>query len=217
MRPSAIIRSISRREAMPARASSLAMRCGPSSRPVARRGTVRRSLRLRRGTRCGFVRCGGIVMSSGVEMLFGKRKRIVKRILIVEDEPLTAFDNENMLGDAGYEIVATVDDFDEALSVLEREEVASDPQRRPPAQRADRHRSRPAAKSAGHPDPVRDRPAYPGAGGDRRRLPDEAVYRAPADKAIECVDRHLAGREGQGRPRAWSCSSSPSERGMSRH
>jgi two-component SAPR family response regulator len=56
-------------------------------------------------------------------MLFGKRKQIVKRILIVEDEPLTAFDNENMLGDAGYEIVATVDDLDEALAVLDREEV----------------------------------------------------------------------------------------------
>ncbi len=38
-------------------------------------------------------------------MLFGKPKRVVKRILIVEDEPLTAFDNETMLGDAGYEIV----------------------------------------------------------------------------------------------------------------
>ncbi len=34
-------------------------------------------------------------------MLFGKRKRIVNRILIVEDEPLTAFDNENLIGDAG--------------------------------------------------------------------------------------------------------------------
>ncbi|CAN5229029.1 hypothetical protein BH24PSE1_BH24PSE1_11340 [soil metagenome] len=34
-------------------------------------------------------------------MLFGKRKRIVKRILIVEDEPLTAFDNETMLADLG--------------------------------------------------------------------------------------------------------------------
>ncbi len=56
-------------------------------------------------------------------MLFGRRKQIVKRILIVEDEPLTAFDNENMLGDAGYHIVATVDDFDEALEILEREEV----------------------------------------------------------------------------------------------
>ena len=29
-------------------------------------------------------------------MLFGKRKQVVKRILIVEDEPLTAFDNENI-------------------------------------------------------------------------------------------------------------------------
>jgi two-component SAPR family response regulator len=56
-------------------------------------------------------------------MLFGKRKQVVKRILIVEDEPLTAFDNENMLGDAGYEIVATVDDLDEALLVLDREVV----------------------------------------------------------------------------------------------
>ena len=56
-------------------------------------------------------------------MLFGRRKQVVKRILIVEDEPLTAFDNENMLGDAGYEIVATVDDLDEALDVLGREEV----------------------------------------------------------------------------------------------
>ena len=58
-------------------------------------------------------------------MLFGKRKQIVKRILIVEDEPLTAFDNENFLGDAGYEVVATVDDLDEALAVLERDEVIS--------------------------------------------------------------------------------------------
>ena len=43
-------------------------------------------------------------------MLFGKRKQVVKRILVVEDEPLTAFDNENFLGDAGYEVVATVED-----------------------------------------------------------------------------------------------------------
>jgi CheY-like chemotaxis protein len=56
-------------------------------------------------------------------MLFGKRKRVVKRILIVEDEPLTAFDNENFLGDAGYVIVATVDGIDEALKVLESQEV----------------------------------------------------------------------------------------------
>src|SRR5689334_23340330 len=56
-------------------------------------------------------------------MLFGKRKQVVKRILIVEDEPLTAFDNENMLGDAGYEVVATVDDLHEALELLESEHI----------------------------------------------------------------------------------------------
>ena len=56
-------------------------------------------------------------------MLFGKRKRIVKRILIVEDEPLVAFDNEVMLGDAGYEVVATLDGFDEAIALLGREKI----------------------------------------------------------------------------------------------
>ena len=42
-------------------------------------------------------------------MLFGKRERVVNKILIVEDEPLTAFDNETMVADAGYEVVATLD------------------------------------------------------------------------------------------------------------
>ena len=56
-------------------------------------------------------------------MLFGKRKRIVKRILVVEDEPLTAFDNENMLGEAGYEVVATLDSFEDAIAQLDRDEV----------------------------------------------------------------------------------------------
>ena len=56
-------------------------------------------------------------------MLFGKRKRIVKRILVIEDEPLTAFDNEVMIKDAGYELVATHDDFEEAVAALDREQV----------------------------------------------------------------------------------------------
>jgi CheY-like chemotaxis protein len=56
-------------------------------------------------------------------MLFGRRKRIVKRILIVEDEPLTAFDTETILADLGYHVVATLDDFDEALKRLDRDEV----------------------------------------------------------------------------------------------
>jgi CheY-like chemotaxis protein len=56
-------------------------------------------------------------------MLFGKRKRIVNRILIVEDEPLTAFDTENLLGDEGYEVIATVDRFADAVATLDHEQV----------------------------------------------------------------------------------------------
>ena len=53
-------------------------------------------------------------------MLFGKPKRIVKRILIVEDEPLTAFDNETMIEEAGYTVVATHDRVSDAVLTLER-------------------------------------------------------------------------------------------------
>ena len=56
-------------------------------------------------------------------MLFGKRKRIVKRILVVEDEPLVAFDNESTLGDLGYEVVDTVDRFEDAIALIDREAI----------------------------------------------------------------------------------------------
>jgi two-component system, response regulator PdtaR len=56
-------------------------------------------------------------------MLFGKRKRIVNRILIVEDEPLTAFDNENLITGEGYDVVATLDRFADAIEILDREQV----------------------------------------------------------------------------------------------
>jgi len=56
-------------------------------------------------------------------MLFGKRERLIRRILIVEDEPLVAFDNEHMLADAGYEVVATVDSFAAAAEVIETEPI----------------------------------------------------------------------------------------------
>jgi DNA-binding response OmpR family regulator len=52
-------------------------------------------------------------------MLFGKRERAIRRILIVEDEPLVAFDNEHLLGEAGYEVVATVDSLADALEALD--------------------------------------------------------------------------------------------------
>lgn len=56
-------------------------------------------------------------------MLFEKRKRVVNRILIVEDEPLTAFDTENLIGDFGYQVVATLDRFAHAIETLDREQV----------------------------------------------------------------------------------------------
>jgi DNA-binding response OmpR family regulator len=56
-------------------------------------------------------------------MLFGKRERAIRRILIVEDEPLVAFDNEHSLREAGYEVVGTVDGLAEAMRVLGEEEV----------------------------------------------------------------------------------------------
>jgi len=55
-------------------------------------------------------------------MLFGKKERTIQRILIVEDEPLVAFDNEHLLQDAGYEVVATVDTVEDALRVIEETE-----------------------------------------------------------------------------------------------
>jgi CheY-like chemotaxis protein len=66
---------------------------------------------------------GHSFLSYGVRMLFGKRKRIVNRILIVEDEPLTAFDNENLIGDLGYQVVATLDRFADAVAVLDSQPV----------------------------------------------------------------------------------------------
>ncbi len=51
-------------------------------------------------------------------MLFGRRERMIKRLLIVEDEPLVAFDNEHFLTDLGYDIVGTVDHAMEACAVI---------------------------------------------------------------------------------------------------
>jgi two-component SAPR family response regulator len=131
----------------------------------------------------------------GPKMLFGKRKQVVKRILIVEDEPLTAFDNENFLGDAGYEIVATVDDLDEAMRVLERDEVhliLSDVRLR-----GDRTgiELALAAKGRGVPTLFATGYSYPGAS----EIAVGCVMKPYTDrqliKAIEAVDRHLQGEK----------------------
>lgn len=52
-------------------------------------------------------------------MLFGRRKRHVTRILIVEDEPLVAFDNEVSLSAGGYTVVATVDNLADAAGIMD--------------------------------------------------------------------------------------------------
>ena len=54
---------------------------------------------------------------------FRKRDRRIGRLLIVEDEPLVAFDNEHFLTDQGFTVVATVDHVAEALRVIESEPI----------------------------------------------------------------------------------------------
>ena len=128
-------------------------------------------------------------------MLFGRRKQVVKRILIVEDEPLTAFDNENILGDAGYEIVATVDDLEEALAVLDREKVdlvLSDVRLRKQQTgiqlaRQARTKGVPTLFATGH--------AYPGAATIAVGCLMKPYSERQLCKAIECVDRHLQGEK----------------------
>ena len=128
-------------------------------------------------------------------MLFGKRKRIVKRILIIEDEPLTAFDNEVMLKDAGYDVVATHDDFHEAVAALNRETIdliLSDVRLRGKktgiqlAEEAKR-RGVPVLFVTGHPPDD----AHELAIGCLRKPFSERQLR----QAIEAVDQHLAGKK----------------------
>ncbi len=52
-------------------------------------------------------------------MIFGRKKRRIARLLVVEDEPLVAFDNEHALSDAGFEVVATVPRADAAVAALD--------------------------------------------------------------------------------------------------
>jgi two-component SAPR family response regulator len=128
-------------------------------------------------------------------MLFGKRKQLVKRILVVEDEPLTAFDNENMLSDAGYEVVATVDDIEEALEVLEREQVdliLSDVRLRKDQTgielaRAAKAKSVPTLFATGH--------SWPGASEVAIGCVMKPYTERQLCKAIEAVDRHLQGEK----------------------
>ena len=128
-------------------------------------------------------------------MLFGKRKQVVKRILVVEDEPLTAFDNEHILREAGYDIVATVDDLEEALEVLERNKVdlvLSDVRLR--KQQSGIHLAR-ATKAMGVPTLFATGHAYPGAAQIAVGCLMKPYTERQLIKAIECVDRHLQGEK----------------------
>ena len=129
-------------------------------------------------------------------MLFGKRERRIRRILIVEDEPLVAFDNEYMLQDAGYEVVATVDSFAGAAEAIEREEIdlvltdislagegdgtdvaraaAREGRRRPVRHRQFAPRTARTSRWAASPSPIRERVLL---------------------GALEAIDGHLQGKE----------------------
>lgn len=128
-------------------------------------------------------------------MLFGKRNQIVKRILIVEDEPLTAFDNENILSDAGYKIVATIDSFEEALAIIGREVVdlvLSDIRLRREKTgislaRAAKEQKIPTLFVTGH--------NYPEAAEIAVGCLAKPYSERQLIKAIECVDRHLQGEK----------------------
>lgn len=52
-------------------------------------------------------------------MIFKRTRPAIKRLLVVEDEPLVAFDNEYFLESEGYEVVATVDNAADALAALD--------------------------------------------------------------------------------------------------
>lgn len=51
-------------------------------------------------------------------MMFGRKKRRITRLLIVEDEPLVAFDAEHFLTEEGFVVVATTDSVGEAIEHL---------------------------------------------------------------------------------------------------
>lgn len=56
-------------------------------------------------------------------MFFGKDRRAIHRILVVEDEPLVAFDNEHFLTHAGYDVAATVENHDDAVAAIDAGDI----------------------------------------------------------------------------------------------
>ncbi len=56
-------------------------------------------------------------------MLFASRPSCIKRLLIIEDDPLVAFDNERTLKHSGYDVVATVDSGEAAVPIIADEQI----------------------------------------------------------------------------------------------
>ncbi|WP_447762710.1 response regulator [Sphingopyxis panaciterrae] len=56
-------------------------------------------------------------------MLFVSRPSCIKRLLIIEDDPLVAFDNERTLQHSGYDVVATVDSGEAAVAIIAAEQI----------------------------------------------------------------------------------------------
>lgn len=52
-------------------------------------------------------------------ILFARRQRRLGRVMIVEDEPLVAFDNERFLSDEGFDVVGTFDCAFDAIALIE--------------------------------------------------------------------------------------------------
>lgn len=53
----------------------------------------------------------------------GRNRKAIRRILVVEDEPLVAFDNEHFLIGAGYAVVGTVDSHAHAVALIAQEQI----------------------------------------------------------------------------------------------
>ncbi|WP_298670187.1 response regulator [uncultured Sphingomonas sp.] len=51
-------------------------------------------------------------------MVFGRKDRRITRLLLVEDEPLVAFEVEHLLIHENYQIVATVDRVAQAVAII---------------------------------------------------------------------------------------------------
>jgi DNA-binding NarL/FixJ family response regulator len=51
-------------------------------------------------------------------VLFGDKSAKIQKLLVVEDEPLVAFDNEHFLGTHGYTVVGTIDNAVAARAMI---------------------------------------------------------------------------------------------------